>query len=203
MTRRISEAESSQKIITGTQSLRISTETTIRSSVIEENQRSFLLVNNTSTVAHSFRILAKIQRQPVSSRSIGNDRNFLLGITGFFLSSYLQPVVENCRQIIGSYAPIIDWAETVELEEHTTMFTFVIEAFAPRIHVWLGVDGLCLFDIVERAIRDIYSLQPGLDEFLRRLLHLVLSTQLTQYGDSFFEIHEGFFHWSSMRERVG
>ena len=203
MTRRITEAESSQKIITGTQSLRISTETTIRSSVIEEKQRSFLLVNNTSTVAHSFRILAKIHRQPVSSRSIGNDRNFLHGIAGVFLSSYLQPVVENCRQIIGSYAPTIDWAETPQLEEHDIMLTFDIGAVYPSIQVWPGVDGLCLFDIVERAIRDIYSPQPGLVEFLVRLLHLVLSTQLTQYGDSFFEIHEAFFHWSSMRERVG
>ena len=83
------------------------------------------------------------------------------------------------------------------------MLTFDIEALNPNIQVWPGVDDLCLFDIVERAIQDITSLQPGLVEFLVRLLHLVLSTQLTQCGDSFFEIHVGFFHWSSVRKRVG
>ena len=65
---------------------------------------------------HSCTILPhprKDSKQPVSSRSIGNDRNFLLGIAGVFLSSYLQSVVENCRQIIVSHAPIIDWTKIV------------------------------------------------------------------------------------------
>ena len=49
----------------------------------------------------------------------------------------------------------------------------------------------CLFDVVERAIRCFHSLEPDLVEFLVRLLHLVLSTQLTQYGGSFFEVTWG------------
>ena len=51
-----------------------------------------------------------------------------------------------------SHAPIIDWAETAQLEEHDIMFTFGIEALYPSIQVWPGVGGLCLFD-VERAFR--------------------------------------------------
>ena len=168
--------------------MRIISVSAIRSSVNKEKQKSFLLVNSTSAVAPSFRILAKIHRQPVSSRSIGNDRNFLLGTAGVFFCSYLQPVVENCRQIIGSHAPIIDWAETAQLKEHDIMFTFDIEALYPRIQVRLGVDGLCLFDVVERELRDFYSPQPDLVEIDVRLLHLVLPTQPTQYGGSFFEV---------------
>ena len=68
MTRRISEADASQKIITGTKSLRIIIESAIKTVVIEEKQRSFKLVNSTSTVAPSFGILAKIYKQPVSSK---------------------------------------------------------------------------------------------------------------------------------------
>ena len=45
--------------------------------------------------------------------------------------------------------------------------------------------------MVERAIRSFYSLRPDFVEFLVRLLHLVLSTQLTQYGGSFFEVTWG------------
>ena len=45
----------------------------------------------------------------------------------------------------------------------------------------------CLFDVVERAIRCFSSPQLDLVEFLVRLLRLVLSTKLTQYGGSFFE----------------
>ena len=157
MTRHISEAEASQKIIAGAQTSGI-TERAIKSSVIVEKQRVFLLVNSRSTIAPSF------------------------------LSSYLQPVVESCRHVIGSHAPIIGWAETAQLEEHDITFTFDIEAPCPSIRVWPGVGGLCLFDVVERAIRCFYSPQPDLVEFLVRLLHLVLSTQLTQYGGSFFEV---------------
>ena len=108
-----------------------------------------------------------------------------------FLNSYLQPVVKNRKHVIGSHAPIIDWAETAQLEEHDIMFTFDIEALYPSIQVWLSVGGLCLFNVVERAIRRFYSLEPDLVEFLVRLLHLVLSTQLTQYGSSFFEVSWG------------
>ena len=68
------------------------------------------------------------------------------------------------------------------------MFTFDIEALYPCIQVWPGVGGLCLFDVVERATRRFYSLEPDLVEFLVRLLHLVLSAQLTQYGGSFLEV---------------
>ena len=71
------------------------------------------------------------------------------------------------------------------------MFTFDIEALHPSIQVWPGVGGLCLFDVVERALRSFYSPQPDLVEFLARLLHLVLSTQLTQCGGSFFEVTFG------------
>ena len=71
------------------------------------------------------------------------------------------------------------------------MFTFDIEVLYPSIQVWPGVGGLCLFDVVERAIRSFYSPQPDFVEFLVRLLHLVLSTQLTQYGGSFFEVTWG------------
>ena len=83
------------------------------------------------------------------------------------------------------------------------MFTFVIEAFYPSIHVWLGGDGLRLFDVVERAIRDIYPPQLDLVKFLAWMLHLVLSTQLTQYRGSFFQVHLGFVHWSWMTKRIG
>ena len=83
------------------------------------------------------------------------------------------------------------------------MFTFVIEAFYPSIHVWMGVDRLRLLDVVQRAMQDIYPPQLDLVKFLVRLLHLVLSTQLSQCGGSFFEIHSGFVHWSSMRKRIG
>ena len=150
------------------------------------------MVNSKSTVAPSFRILAKIQKQPVSSRPIGNYCNFFcLGTAGVFLSSYLQPVVESCRHVIGSHVPIINWAETAQLEEHDVMFTFDIEALYPSIQVWPGVGGLCLFDVAERAIRSFDPPQPDFVEFLVRLLHLVLSTQLTQYGGSFFEVTWG------------
>ena len=191
MTRRISEAEASQKIVTCVQSLNVITERAIKSECIEEKQRGFLLVNSRSTVAPSFRILAKIHKQPVSSRPIGNYRDFCLGTAGVFLSSYLQPVVASCRHVIGSHVPIINWAETARLEEHEVMFTFDIEALYPSIQVWPGEGGLCLFDVVERAIRSFYSPQPDFVEFLVRLLHLVLSTQLTQYGGSFFEVTWG------------
>ena len=70
-----------------------------------------------------------------------------------FLSFYLQPVVKHCKHVIGSHAAIIDWAETAQLEEHDIMFTFDIEALHPSIQVWPGVGGLCLFDVVDRAIR--------------------------------------------------
>ena len=68
------------------------------------------------------------------------------------------------------------------------MLTFDIEALYLSIQVWPCVGGLCLFDVVERAIRRLFSLEPDLVEFLVRLLHLVLSAQLTQYGGSFFEV---------------
>ena len=40
------------------------------------------------------------------------------------------------------------------------MFTFDIEELYPSIQVWPGVGGICLFDVVERAIRRFYSLEP-------------------------------------------
>ena len=116
---------------------------------------------------------------------------FCLG-TAVFLSSYLQPLVKNCRHVIGSHAPIIGWAETAQLEEHYIInVTFDTEALYPSVQVCPGVGGLCLFDDVERAIPCCYSLEPDLVEFLVRLLHLVLSTQLTQFGGSFFEVTWG------------
>ena len=68
------------------------------------------------------------------------------------------------------------------------MFTFDTEALYLRVQLWPGVGGLCLLDVVERPIRCFYSPQPDLVGFLVRLLHLVLSTRLTQYGGSFFEV---------------
>ena len=62
-----------------------------------------------------------------------------------FWSSYPQPVVKIRKHVIGSHAPIIDWAETAQLEEHDIMSTFDIEALYPSIQVWPGVGGLCLF----------------------------------------------------------
>ena len=180
MTRRISEAEASQKIVTCVQSLKIITERALKSEMIEEKQRRFLLVNSNSTVAPPFRILARIHKQPVSSRPIGNYRIFVLEQLVFsrVLTSSLWSRV----------AGIINWAETAQLEEHDIMFTFALH---PSIQVWPGVGGLCLFDVVERALRSFYSPQPDLVEFLARLLHLVLSTQLTQCGGSFFEVTFG------------
>ena len=107
------------------------------------------------------------------------------------MSSYLQPVVKNCKHVVGSHAPIIDWAETAQLEEHDIMFTFDIEAHHPSIQVW----PLCWWSLSFRRCRTSHStflfLEPDLVEFLVRLLHLVLSTQLTQYGGSFFEVTWG------------
>ena len=77
MTRHITEAEASQKIIAGAQTLGVITDRAFESSVIEEKQKSFLLVNSSSTSAPSFRILAKIHKQPMSSRPIGNLPQFL------------------------------------------------------------------------------------------------------------------------------
>ena len=144
MTRHISEAEAPQKIIARTQTLGIITERAIGSSVIEETQGSFS-VNNRSTTAPSFGILAKIHKQPFSSKPVGDHRNFCLGTACAFLSSHLQPVVKSCRHVIGSHAPIIGWAETAQLEEHDIMFTSDLEALHPSIHVWPGVGGPCLF----------------------------------------------------------
>ena len=84
MTRRISEAEASQKIVTCVETLSVITERAIKSEIIEEKERGFLLVNSKSTVAPSFRILAKIHKQPVSSRPIGCFRNFFLAQQVFF-----------------------------------------------------------------------------------------------------------------------
>ena len=50
MTRHITEAEASQKIIAGAQSLGVITDRAIESSVIEEKQKSFLLVNSSSNI---------------------------------------------------------------------------------------------------------------------------------------------------------
>ena len=127
MTRRVSEAEALKKIVTCVQILNVIIERAIKAEIIEEKQRCFLLVNSKSTVAPSFGILAKIHKQPVSSRPISNYRSFCLGTADVFLSSYLQPVVESCRHVIGSHVPIINWAETAQLEEHDVMFTFDIE----------------------------------------------------------------------------
>ena len=149
MTRHISVAGASHKIIVGTQTLWIITERAMKSSVIEEKQRGFLLVNSNNIIAPSFRILAKIHKQPVSSKPIDNYRNFCLGTAGVFLSSDLHPVVESCRHVFGSHAPIIGWAGIAQLEEHDIMFTFDIEALYPGIQVWPGVGGLCLLDVVE------------------------------------------------------
>ena len=64
MTRHITEAEASQKIIAGAQTLGVITDRALESSVIEDKQKSFLLVNSSGTSAPSFRILAKIHKQP-------------------------------------------------------------------------------------------------------------------------------------------
>ena len=56
MTRHITEAEASHKTIAGAQTLAVIKDRAIESSVIEEKQKSFLLVNSSSTPAHSFRI---------------------------------------------------------------------------------------------------------------------------------------------------
>ena len=68
-------------------------------------------------------------------------------------------MVKSCRHATGSLAPIIGWAETAQLEEHDTTFTFDIEALYRNIQDWPGVGGLCLFDVVERAIGCLYF--PG------------------------------------------
>ena len=52
-------------------------------------------------------------------------------------------MVENCRQIIGSHAPIIDWAETAQLQEHNTMFTFDTEAFPASMSGWEVMVFVC------------------------------------------------------------
>ena len=54
MTRHITEAEASQKIIAGAQTLGVITDRAIESSVIEEKQKFFLLVNGSSTSAPSY-----------------------------------------------------------------------------------------------------------------------------------------------------
>ena len=72
MTRHITEAEASQKIIAGAQTWGVITDRALESIVIEEKQKSFSLVNSNSTSPPSFRILAKIHKQPISSRPIGN-----------------------------------------------------------------------------------------------------------------------------------
>ena len=141
MTRHISEAEASLKIITGAQTLEIITERAIESSVVEEKQRDFLLASSRSTS----------NQYPAGPSAI--TVIFVLEQRFFVLSSHLQPVVKSCRNVIGSHAPIFGWAETAQLEEHQIMFTSDIEALYPGIQVWPGVGCLCLFDVVERAIR--------------------------------------------------
>ena len=77
MTLHITKAEASQKIIAGAHTMGVITDRAIESSVIEDKQKSFLLVNSSSTSAPSYRILAKIHKQPISSRPIGNYCKFL------------------------------------------------------------------------------------------------------------------------------
>ena len=76
MTRHITEAEASQKIIAGAQMLGVITDRAIESSVTEEKPEKFLLLNSRSRTAPSCRILAKIYKPPISSGSIRNYRNF-------------------------------------------------------------------------------------------------------------------------------
>ena len=158
------------------------------SSVIEEKAEKFFTSQAQLHLPFAFSQRSTSSQSPAGPLAI--TAIFCFGSAGVFLSSYLQPVVKNCKHVIGSHAPIIDWAETAQFEEHDIMFTCDIEALYPSIQVWPGV-GLCLFDVVERAIRRFYSLEQDLVEFLVRLLRLVLSTQLTQYGGSFFEVTWG------------
>ena len=83
-------AEASQKIIAGAQTLGIITERAIKSSVVEEKQRGFFTCQQQKHNHTPFRILAKIHKQPVSSRPIGNYRNFCLGTAGVFFFEFFR-----------------------------------------------------------------------------------------------------------------
>ena len=85
-------------------------------------------------------------------------------------------------RMLPSLIGLISWRSTTSCSHSTLKHSI------PSIQVWPGVGGFCLFDVVERAIRRFCSLEPDLVELLVRLLHFVVSTQLTQYGGSFFEV---------------
>ena len=113
MTRHISEAEASQKIIAGAQTKGIIAERAIESSVIGEKQRGFFYFQTAEAQQHL--PFASSQRFTSSQSPAGPltiTAIFVSEQMVLFLSSYLQPVVKSCRHVIGSHAPIIGWAET-------------------------------------------------------------------------------------------
>ena len=147
MTRHITEAEALAENHCRSSNVWESSQIVQSSQVsLKKSRKVFLRLNSRSTTAPSFRIFAKIHKQPIIQQDhLAISAIFCLGTAGVFLSSYLQPVVKICKHVIGSHAPIIDCAETAQLEEHDIMFTFDSEALHPSIKVWPSVGGLCLF----------------------------------------------------------
>ena len=78
------------------------------------------------------------------------------------------------------------------------MFTFDIEALYPSIQVWPGVGGLCLLDVVERATRRFYSLEPDLVEFFCEVAAPCPVCTAHAVRRFLSRGHMGLVHWSSV-----
>ena len=118
-THHTSEAEASQKIIAGGQTLWIITERVIESSVIEENHRGFVTCKQQK---HNCTFLS----HPRKDSQVANlQQAHWLQLPQFFVSEQLV-FFEFQQACHCSHAPIIGWAETAQFEEHDIMFTFDI-----------------------------------------------------------------------------
>ena len=108
---------------------------------LKKSRKVFYL---STAVAHLHLPFASSQRSTSSQSPAGKLVITAIFVTqnswSFFCSSYLQPMIKNCKHVIGSHAPIIDWAETAQLEKRGIMFTFDIAALYPSIQVWPEVE---------------------------------------------------------------
>ena len=156
-------------------------------------QSRFILRLADSEAAPRFRINVKVHKQPVGSRPICNNGQFMLAGAANFLVVYLQPLLESAVAAIKSSYAVAAWCDTVVLPRNAKLATYDIKSLYPMIQLWYCHEKCqdALYDVITAELWRYYSRQPALATLCCDLLQLILKNQVRAFNDAICCIIDG------------
>ena len=148
--------------------------------IVDDKTARFLLSNAEVSRYPNFRIIAKVHKNPISSRPIVNLSRDILGPLAIFLNHHLLEVQKSCAHVVLNSTEVVKCLESRTLSASETFVTFDVETVYPSLEC-LERDK-CVGAVVSNRILK-YFLPRGqsmLADFLIRILWLLLSSGVVQ-----------------------